>query len=272
MILTFPQFQNLWQQHFAVFQPNINPHNLYQSYLTRENCLEDFLDIFRGYDTRVQRQQNNNLPHRFQHLFNSNYTINYILIAEAAPFGENYIYLNGTGSYITAPLNAFNVNNVRNLNTTDRLAQLAATGVVILDLFPFNLQFNLNQGFLRNQLILNNTTLNYLIDFNNVYSVINRVNYLINNIQNCNLQNVINTAFMATPLINNYLSANFPNIPGNPLLIQNGLNQIIGNQIQNNSGSFYNMGNLTGVPQYCAEGCAASGSPHATLIRNALNL
>jgi hypothetical protein len=270
MIFTFPQFQNLWQQHFAVFQPNINPHNLYQSYLTRENCLEDYLDIFRGYDTRDQRQQNNSLPHRFLHLFNANYNIKYILIAEAAPFGENYIYLNAKGAYITAPLNAFNVPNVGNPNATNRLAELAASGVVILDLFPFNLQFN-NNG-LRNQLIQNNTTLNYLIDFNNVYSVINRVNYLINNIPNCNLNNVVNTAFMATPLINNYLSANFPNIPGNPLLIQNGLNQIIGNQIQNNAGSFYNMGNLTTVPQYCAEGCAASGSPHATLIRNALNL
>ena len=73
MILTFPQFQNLWQQHFAVFLQNLNLQNLYQSYLTRENCLEDFLDIFRGYDSRAQRQQNNNLPHRFQHLFNNNY-------------------------------------------------------------------------------------------------------------------------------------------------------------------------------------------------------
>lgn len=270
MILTFPQFQNLWQQHFAVFQPNINPQNLFQSYLTRENSIEDYLDIFRGYDTRAQRLQNNNLPHRFQHLFNANYNINYILIAEAAPFGNNYIYLNGTGSYITAPLNAFNVNNVRNLNTTDRLAQLAANGVVILDLFPFNLQF-INKG-LRNNLILNNTTLNYLIDFNNVYSVINRVNYLINNIPNCNLNNVINTAFMATPTINNYLCASLQNYPINPLIIQNGLNQIIGNQIQNNFGNLYPMGNLNVVPQYCAEGCAASGSPHATLIRNALNL
>lgn len=270
MILTFPQFQNLWQQHFAVFLQNLNLQNLYQSYLTRENCLEDFLDIFRGYDSRAQRQQYNNLPHRFQHLFNNNYNINYILVAEAAPFGENYIYLNAMGSYITAPLNAFSVPNVGNLNTTNRLAQLAASGVVILDLFPFNLQFN-NNG-LRNQLIQNNTTLNYLIDFNNVYSVINRVNYLINNMPNCNLNNVVNTAFMATPIINNYLCAALQNNPINPLIIQNGLNQIIGNQIQNNFGNLYPMGNLNVVPQYCAEGCAASGSPHATLIRNALNL
>jgi hypothetical protein len=42
MILKFPQFQNLWQQHFASFLPKSNPHNLYQSYLIRENSLEDF--------------------------------------------------------------------------------------------------------------------------------------------------------------------------------------------------------------------------------------
>lgn len=42
MILTFPQFENLWLQHFARFLPESNPHNLYQSYLIRENCLEDF--------------------------------------------------------------------------------------------------------------------------------------------------------------------------------------------------------------------------------------
>jgi hypothetical protein len=77
---------------------------------------------------------------------------------------------------------------------------------------------------------------------------------------------------MATPIINNYLCASLQNYPINPLIIQNGLNQIIGNQIQNNFGNLYPMGNLNVVPQYCADGCAASGSPHATLIRNALNL
>ena len=77
---------------------------------------------------------------------------------------------------------------------------------------------------------------------------------------------------MATPLINNHLSPNFPNIPGNPLIIQNGLNHVVGNEIHNNVGGFYPIGNLAVVPQHCADGCAATGSPHATLIRNALNL
>jgi hypothetical protein len=77
---------------------------------------------------------------------------------------------------------------------------------------------------------------------------------------------------MATPRINNYLCAALQNNPINPLIIQNGLNQIIGNQIQNNFGTLYPMGNLNVVPQYCADCSGGSGSPHHTLIRNALNL
>ena len=259
-------------QHFNAFNPNANIQQLYQSYLVRENHFEDYLDIFRGLDTRLQRQQNVNLPHRFQNILQNGYSINYILIAEAAPFGANYIYYNGSGSYITAPLNAFFVNNVGNMNAINRLSTLAANGVIILDLYPFNLQFNLKQGALRNQLIKNNTTFNYLMNHNNIYSVINRVNAIINTGANCNLNNGVNTAFMATPNINKYLCAALQNNPINPLIIQNGLNQIIGSQIQNNFGNLYPKGNLNVVPQYCAEGCAASGWPHATLIRNALNL
>ena len=272
MILTFAQFQNLWMQHFNAYIPNVNIQQLYKSYLVRENHFEDYLDIFRGQDTRLQRQQNVNLPHRFHNIIQNGYSVNYILIAEAAPFGVNYIYSNGSGSYITSPLNAFLINNVGNLNAINRLSMLAASGVIILDLYPFNLQFNLNNGALRNQLIQNNTTLDYLINYNNIYSVINRVNYLINNVANCNLNNVVNTAFMATPRINNYLCAALQNNPINPLIIQNGLNQIIGNQIQNNFGTLYPMGNLNVVPQYCADCSGGSGSPHHTLIRNALNL
>jgi len=272
MILTFVQFQNLWIQHFNAYIANANLHQLYQSYLARENHLEDYIDIFRGQDTRLQRQQNAILPHRFQNIINNGYAINYILVAEAAPHGVNYIYSNGSGSYITAPLHAFLVNNVRNLNAINRLEMLAEHGVIILDLFPFNLQFNLNQGALRNQLIQNNTTLDYLMGLNNIYSVINRVNYLINNGANFNLNNVVNTAFMATPTINNYFSAALQNNPLNPIIIQNGFNQIIGNNIHNNLGNLYDMGNLNVVPQYCADCSGGSGSPHHTLIRNALNL
>jgi hypothetical protein len=272
MMLQFDEFVALWQQDFAFYFPNQNLQTLFQSYLIRENHLEDFLDIYRGYDTRTRRGYTNNSPHRFNHLFLGNYNIKYILVAEAAPFGNNYIYRNASGSYITAPLNAFNVSNVRNLSSTARLENLAACGILVLDLFPFNLAFNERQGAVRHELIKSNTTLNYLIDLNNSYSIINRVNNLIATIPNCKLGSAVNAAFMATPLINNYLSMHISGITLNPLGFQSGVNRVANNKICNGFGNSYDMGNLTAVPKFSADGCAASGSPHATLIKNALNL
>ena len=271
-MLSFNEFDSLWQKDFASFLPNQNIAPIFKSYLIRENHLEDFLDIYRGKDTRAKRGIDDGSVHRFANLFTLKYKIQYILVAEAAPVGNSYIYDNASGLYITAPLGAFNIKNTRNLCPDKRLSSLAASGILVLDLLPFNLAFKEKNGYLRNRLIEKGTTWKYLADPNNRYSIINRVNNLIDTIPNLNLNKTVNAAFMATPLINKYLSEKITHTDLNPLIFQSGLNKMDNQQICNSLGNSYPLGNLKAVPKFSAEGCAASGSPHATLIKNALNL
>jgi len=299
MILSSLQFGKLWRDYFEIFCPNQNLQALYASYLIRENALQDYIDIFRGVDTRQLRGQNIDQPHRFQNVLYNGHQINYLLIAEAPPLGFNYIYLDAQGAYITAPLNAFNVQNVGALTATQRLEQLANLGILILDLFPFNLNYNINiNGIsLRDRLIGNHITSDFLINTKVVYSIINRVNSYrceINNFLNNN-EITVNTAFIAPPKINNYLgSLNFSryfDLSSSPIEIQNGLNSFnfqvntdnINDryswapinplmQIINSYGNAYNIPTLRTSPFYTCSSHDGAGNPNSILIRNALNL
>ena len=277
MILDFDGFQTIMEEFFDVFlqetqMSDEEKRRLYQDYAIRENQLEDYLDIFRGRNTRAERQFMADVPHRFEALLENKHQVRFLLIAEAAPNNGNYIYSDARGAWITAPLNAFNTPNVTDLNAEQRLSALAANGIVILDLFPFNFPFGNNGGALRDLCMQNGTTGRFFLDENNQYSVNNRVNYLVESIPNCNFNPDINTAFMATPLINRYLSANYQGIDYRHLRIQRGLNQLVGGYVQNSSGNQYVLGGLANLPEYCADCSCGSGSPHATLIRSALNL
>jgi hypothetical protein len=298
MILSSHQFSALWSEFFSKFLPYQNLYTLYRTYCTRENHLEDYLDIFRGEDTRQRRNQNIETPHPFAGILHNGYSVRYILIAEAAPPGTNYIYKDASGEYIKAALKAFEVQNLDILKTPQKLEALAQNGILILDLFPFNLDYNLliaGAGIrLREILIDKNITLDFLVNTDVIYSIINRVNTLRCQINNFLNHNYINTAFMATPIINNYLGAlnfsSFLDFSSSPIKIQNGLNSFNHHvsinharkryewqpdpqiEIINSFGTNYNVGALRTSPFFSSSCNNGSGSPHEILIKNALNL
>ena len=220
-MLTEKQYIELWGTYFS----NITNQNCpdFEQYIIRENMLEDYLDLFRGKNTRVERgitSVNQYYEHPFfdvngNSLLNEKPCIKYILIAEAAPqVNDNvikYIYNKNIagGTYITAPLNAFNTNNVNNLNTTERLLELARNGVLIIDLFPFALDYNEIREQLNNSLVTDYFFNNEV----NFYSVTNRIySLIIENLTCPNFKNQINSVFIAPPKISHYLAYKINNI------------------------------------------------------------
>lgn len=139
----------------------------YDYYLIREQMFEDYLDLFRGVDTRAARLAANpvEMPynHPFQHTLkqieNKEFEkpcIKYILIAEAAPlfnprrltsFGldtnNSYFYSiidkKGT-NYFKAPITAFGIAGA--LTKTEKLIELAKAGVILVDIFPFAINYD----------------------------------------------------------------------------------------------------------------------------------
>jgi hypothetical protein len=65
--------------------------------------------------------------------------IRYVLLGEAAPESGNFIYQDALGSYITAPLGAVGKVPRKKAN---RLSSYAQGGFVLLDLYPFALNYN----------------------------------------------------------------------------------------------------------------------------------
>lgn len=215
-MLTNDQYNELWETHFGgnTINNGITNQNCpdFEQYIIRENMLEDYLDLFRGKNTRNQRAiPTANLDYENHPFFdvNDNSVLNekpcikYILIAEAAPQVNNniikYIYnINiAGGAYITAPLKAFNINNLNNLNTTGRLLELARNGVLIIDLFPFALDYNK----IRDHENFNQLCINFFSNLDNYYSLINRIFKFQQQeiIENIDTLNEVNTAIIAPP-------------------------------------------------------------------------
>jgi hypothetical protein len=94
-------------------------------------------------------------------------TIKYILIGEAAPPSGAYIYKDAKGSYITAPLSAFHLNTAR-MNRIERLLEFANNGFLLLDFYPFAINFQ------NTTIVLNNHILGLLTDL-----MINKINSLV---------------------------------------------------------------------------------------------
>jgi hypothetical protein len=67
-----------------------------------------------------------------------NRSIKYILIGEAPPSTGNYIYKGDNTGYITAPLSAMGIGG---LGEFERLVAFADAGYLLLDLFPFAIDF-----------------------------------------------------------------------------------------------------------------------------------
>jgi hypothetical protein len=185
-MLTLAQYNNLWTNPMPLgfARPLPDPdYPAYADYLLRENQIQDYLDLFRGYNSRgnapvrgipEQVQIEHGYDHPFEGFFgNGPMAIKYILIAEAAPslnppimgfagpsfggqFGDtantffyNINHLRRT-PYFSAVMTAFGI--PAGLKAT-RLFHLAQQGVLLLDLFPFSLDFGVGVPSLRQVLI-----------------------------------------------------------------------------------------------------------------------
>jgi len=143
------QYSNLWNQYLALLAGN--PQPLYQAYLDRENFLEDYLDIFRGLDTRATRGLAG--PHPFHaQLSNPLFVapkIAYVLIGEAANSSSTTFFYNPTHlkstNWLRSPLEAFGLGKAYPKTPTAKikaLFALAMKGFLLLDLYPFALAYS----------------------------------------------------------------------------------------------------------------------------------
>ena len=172
-MLTQINYNDLWTINLGLPLHNIP---CYYQYLQREVYFQDYLDLFccptNGNPTYERINVNDHQTVSIQGLQadpNNVYTlidgkgvvrlivdydfpfdrkelckgrrIKYILIGEAAPPSGSYIYKDAKGSYITAPLSALGLSPTR-MSRTERLLEFANNGFLLLDLFPFAIDFN----------------------------------------------------------------------------------------------------------------------------------
>ena len=124
----------------------------YADYLSRENFFEDYLDIFRGHDTRATRGLTG--PHPFHaQLSDPDFVapkIAYVLIGEAAnsrspTFFYDPTHLKST-NWLRSPLDAFG-SGIAYPKTPSKkigaLFALAMKGFLLLDLYPFAIDYSI---------------------------------------------------------------------------------------------------------------------------------
>jgi hypothetical protein len=188
-MLTNDEYNDLWNDQFAPIVPAGTVMPPYIEYAIRERMFQDYLDIFRGKNTRIEGFVMP-YPHPF---FNADGTpklkikpcIKYIMIGECAlplnriipvkrncniPNGDtnntyfyNILHLGNT-PYLNAPMRAFTCPDYRPCpeNKIETLLCLASKGVLLIDIFPFAIDYNnLN---INDQLILElfNSKINYI--------------------------------------------------------------------------------------------------------------
>ncbi len=162
------QYNELWNDHFAPIIPAGTIMPLHIEYAIRERVFQDYLDIFRGENTRVEGY---GMPY-LHPFFNPDGTpklkekpcIKYIMIGECAaslnpiipvmgnciiPNGDinntyfyNILHLGNT-PYLNAPRLAFGCPGYGPCpeNKIETLLCLASKGVLLIDLFPFAIPF-----------------------------------------------------------------------------------------------------------------------------------
>lgn len=317
-MLTEVEYEDLWNLHFDPIVPAATFMPPYADYVIRENMFEDYLDIFRGVNTRGARD----LAPEEHPFFNADGPklktkpcIKYLLIAEACPeLGVNYFYditmiqgqgylkaaydatYNGLGPAIPwAPLH-------HPTDKINKLLDLALRGVLLVDIFPFAIDYNTNVhhlGFmqpLREVLINTGITNSFFNDAANLYAVTNRVTEIIEEGLTCvDFKNGTNSVLIAPTKISYHLAHQINIIPlvTAPLIFTIGENSLrlmpphIILELPHNY--FYHLipagTNLGGlplplradgihtikVPRYICSGYSGAGTvPHALFITNAL--
>lgn len=223
-MLTYTDYSELWAKDFA-------PHTAlpipsYTDYQVSERMLEDYIDIFRGINTRGNENFEMPYPHPFfdengNPLLKDKPCIKYIMIAEARPapnppkwknctplagdeantFFYNIQHVKNT-PYLKAPQTVWGCPNFKPCPTDKikTLLCLASKGVLLLDLFPFALAYNKFKA-LRKSIIRAGVPKNYWDNRANPYSVVNRIEEIRGL-----LCKEVQLAFVAPPLISHYLA------------------------------------------------------------------
>jgi len=174
-MLTITEYKKLWDDNFAKLTTEAMPS--YDEYFDRENMLEDYLDIFRGKNTRKERSSKEGSDWYYDHPFfnvdgspklEKKTCIRYIMIAEAAASPKVSIPINGcrilggdknntyfynilhlkNTPYLNAPMIAFGSPDYKPCpeNKINTLLDLASKGVLLIDLYPFPLPTILIRG------------------------------------------------------------------------------------------------------------------------------
>jgi len=189
------EYKKLWDKDFT---GNVDfPMPEYSEFEQCERMIQDYLDIFRGENTRVRGVE---MPyeHPFfdlqgKPLLDSKPKIKFILIGEARP-PKASIILNNCGP-IRGDINNTFFYDIRDVkpsqpylssarinwgcppftpcpsNKKQTLLELARNGVLLLDIFPFSVPY----GAIRNTLNNNGTTRSYWDDRTNPYNLHDRI-------------------------------------------------------------------------------------------------
>ena len=165
-MITRTEFEDLWKE-LAKAAPGCAIPN-YHEYQQSENMFEDYLDIFRGINTRNERSSDNNKWYYEHPFFNGEKSkldkrpcIKYIMIGEARPITKTQMFNvcggdeNNTYFYnithvkqtnwLKEPFLAFYlapwVKPSCPIDKIDILLQLASQGYILIDLFPFAINY-----------------------------------------------------------------------------------------------------------------------------------
>jgi len=324
-MLTLPQYNALWTGPMpAGFGRGAIALPPYNDYVIRENQLEDYLDIFRGVNTRNPIPPGAPWVHRaapaggwyYNHPFfpppgvagfvpppgAPNPTINYILIAEAAlplspvhlgavpAFGgqigdtnNTYFYnvehLKST-PYLEQVRNAFGI--PMRIVKPQVLWQLAQNGVLLLDLYPYAIDYNdsiSSTGVtIRNALISAGVSSHF---WGNVLPLapktighrINAIAGLLNPIE-------VRLAFMAPPILSHFLAGqiNAGALGAFGATIRMGVNAMVPPVLPPHApanlvglgGVLRPLVNVTSVPIYACACYDGTNNPNSLFIQNAL--
>jgi hypothetical protein len=193
-MLTRKEFENQWNRDFAGLAPLAGEQiPSYDQFRISERMLEDYLDIFRGFNSREGGMEMP-YPHPFfdengNPLLKEKPCIKYILVGEARPplktpilnkcggDGNNTYFYDISHVRPTSWLSAPRLNwgcppyaPCPN-NKVNTLLCLASNGVLLLDLFPYAISY----GPVRSLLNGGGVTKSYWDDLGNPYSLSNRI-------------------------------------------------------------------------------------------------
>jgi hypothetical protein len=285
-MLTLTEYNDLWATTLGTL--GIPNTDTYVDYCERECYFQDYLDLFRGVNTRAARVCACPNPHPYlKDLGTKKREIKYVLIAEA-PTSTTYFY-NPTHSYsayfwepYTALIDEWQERDLT-LSKLDLLIKFADKGVLLLDLFPYAIDYNP----IRDSIIQNRLHLNYWesdIEIN-PYSARHRI-LGISKL----MARKVKACLIAPPKISHHLAYAINSFSANNgLVFQNGYT--MSNGVLKSDGRYFckeRLGAITTInnlipndgtnltlstPFYAC--CAYSGSgtvPHHFFIKNALRL